>query len=219
MTILEPLVHLYQKLRRCCRHNNIKIFFFCSFVLLTGLGRNFFPSQFHSFVVANSSSSHRDMRGDTQTIQQTTPVGSRETANGKLTWEILTGKKKNTSHMTLNLLLVLLNDCVIIHIRGLHCKVLWFLSHPLADYVRFKAGISGVKKTSTQSALKRSSLKTTQDIKRQVSHLNMIGCHLTCWVYGKHQGHHHLEHYTSAIKSASGQYQVIGPIQEVLDAF
>lgn len=94
-----------------------------------------------------------------------------------------------------------------------------FLSHPLADYVRFKAGISGVKKTSTQSALKRSSLKTTQDIKRQVSHLNMIGCHLTCWVYGKHQGHHHLEHYTSAIKSVSGQYPVIGPIQEVLDAF
>lgn len=28
--------------------------------------------------------------------------------------------------MTLNLLLVLLNDCVIIHIRGLHCKVLCF---------------------------------------------------------------------------------------------
>lgn len=49
-----------------------------------------------------------------------------ETANWKLTWEILTGKKKSTSHMTLNLLLVLLNDCVIIHIRGLHCKVLCF---------------------------------------------------------------------------------------------
>lgn len=27
-TILEPLVHLYQKLQRCCRHNNIKIPFF-----------------------------------------------------------------------------------------------------------------------------------------------------------------------------------------------
>lgn len=40
----------------------------------------------------------------------------------------------------------------------------------------------------------------------------MIGCHLTRWVYSQHQGHHHLEHYTSAIKLASGQYLVIGPI-------
>lgn len=40
----------------------------------------------------------------------------------------------------------------------------------------------------------------------------MIGCHHTRWVHSQHQGHHHLEHYTSAIKSASGQYLVIGPI-------
>lgn len=94
-----------------------------------------------------------------------------------------------------------------------------FLSHPVAVCVWFKASISGVKKTFTEWALKISSLKTTQDIKRQVSHLNMIGCHLTCWVYSQHQRHHRLAHYTSAIKSASGQYLVIGPIQEVLDTF
>lgn len=40
----------------------------------------------------------------------------------------------------------------------------------------------------------------------------MIGCRLSRWVYSQHQGHHHLKHYTSAIKSTSGQYLVIGPI-------
>lgn len=45
MTILEPLVHLYQKLR-CCRGNNIKIFPH-SFVLGEGLGRNFFLLSFN----------------------------------------------------------------------------------------------------------------------------------------------------------------------------
>lgn len=47
MTILEPLVHLYQKLRRCCRHNNIKIFFFSVLLFyLQGLEGTFFPLNF-----------------------------------------------------------------------------------------------------------------------------------------------------------------------------
>lgn len=122
MTILEPLVHLYQKLRRCCRHNNIKIFFLYSFVLLAGHRRNFFPLNF-ILLWWQIPPPH------TETCEVTHKQSSKQhplaaqTANWKLTWEILTGKKKNTSHMTLNLLLVLLNDCVIIHIRGLHCKV------------------------------------------------------------------------------------------------
>jgi len=41
-----------------------------------------------------------------------------------------------------------------------------------------------MRKIFTQSAWKGSSLTTTQCIKRQVSsHLNMIGCHLSHWVY------------------------------------
>lgn len=39
----------------------------------------------------------------------------------------LDGKEeKPHTHTTLNLLHVLLNDCVIIHVRGLHCKVVRF---------------------------------------------------------------------------------------------
>lgn len=61
---------------------------------------------------------------------------------------------------------------------------------------------------------------TIDDVKRQVSHLNMIGCQLTCWVCSQHQRHHYLEHHTSAIKSASGQYRVIGLVlKEMLDTF
>lgn len=40
----------------------------------------------------------------------------------------------------------------------------------------------------------------------------MIGCHPTRCVYSQHQGHHHLERYTSAIKSASGHCLVIRSI-------
>lgn len=68
----------------------------------------------------------------------------------------------------------------------------------------FKASIPA------QISIKRPFL--TKD-KRQVSHRNMIGCPLSCCVHGQHQAHRSLEHYTSAIKWASGQYQVIGPIQ------
>lgn len=126
MTILEPLVHLYQKLRRCCRHNNIKICF-CSFVLLAGLGRNFFPSQFHSFVVANSSSSHRDMWGDTQTIQQTTPVGSRDSQLKGNVGNLDRKEEKHPTHDT---------ECAACLIKWL-CNYTHqgtvFLSQPIAD--------------------------------------------------------------------------------------
>lgn len=46
MTILEPLVHLYQKLGRCCRHNNIKIAFFVLLFYFQGLERTFLPLNF-----------------------------------------------------------------------------------------------------------------------------------------------------------------------------
>lgn len=124
MTILEPLVHLYQKLRRCCRHNNIKIFF-CSFVLLAGLWGNFFPLNF-ILLWEQIPPPHTETCEVTHKQSSKQHPSAAETANWKLTWEILTGGKKNTSHMTVNLLLFLFNDCVIIHIKGLHCKVLWF---------------------------------------------------------------------------------------------
>lgn len=56
--------------------------------------------------------------------------------------------------MTLNLLLVLLNDCVIIHIRDLHCKVLCFYDTRLQTFW-FEASLPGVRKTSSQSALEK----------------------------------------------------------------
>lgn len=65
----------------------------------------------------------------------------------------------------------------------------------------------------TQISIKRTFLTTAQDIKRQVCHPNVIGCPLSCCVHAQHQAHRRMEHYTSAIKWASGQYQVIGPIQ------
>lgn len=68
---------------------------------------------------------------------------------------MLTGKRKNASLMTSNLLLVLLNVWVIINIRHLQSKVPCFLSFPQAGCVWSKARISGVKKTSNQSALKK----------------------------------------------------------------
>lgn len=120
-------------------------------------------------------------------------------------------EKKHLTHDTEFAACLIKRLCNYTH-QGSALKGPVFLSRPVADCVWFKANISGVRKTSAQSPLKRSSLKTTQDIKRWVSHLNMIGCHHTRWVYSQHQGHHHLEHYTSAIKSASGQYLVIGPI-------
>lgn len=46
MTILEPLVHLYQKLGRCCRHNNIKIAFFVLLFYFQGLEGTFLPLNF-----------------------------------------------------------------------------------------------------------------------------------------------------------------------------
>lgn len=105
MTILEPLVHLYQKLRRCCWHNNVKIFFPLLLFYLGGSDGMFPPSQFHSFMAVISSSLHSDTRGDAQTIEQTTPVGDAETAAWKLTWELLTVERGGgeNPHTTLNL--------------------------------------------------------------------------------------------------------------------
>lgn len=92
MTILEALVHLYQRLKRSCRHNNIPIFF--SLVLLFYLESSAkeppAPPLSISFFLRkqNSFSSQRDVWGEA-TRKQTA-----ETAEWKLTWKILTGTKK-----------------------------------------------------------------------------------------------------------------------------
>lgn len=103
-----------------------------------------------------------------------------ETANWKLTWEILTGKKKNTSHMTLNLLLVFLIDSVIIHIRGLYCKALCFYHIQWQTMFDSRPASQVWRRHAPQSALKRSSLKTAQDRETRVGHLNVIECQLKC---------------------------------------
>lgn len=155
-----------------------------------------------------SSSLRGDTGGDAQTIEQTPPVGEAETADWKLTRDLLRGL--GGTHMPR-----VLSHCVIAHVGSPRWRDLYF--------IRWRAGleasISGVEKTFAEEALKISSLKTTQDIKREVSHLDMIGCPLTCWVYRQHQRSRHSERSTAAIELAPGQYVVIGPIWEVQDLF
>lgn len=123
MTILEALVHLYQKLRRCCRHNNIKILFPVLLFYLQGLGRELFSLSISFFCGSKFLQlTHRHARWHTNNLANNTRRQTRETAKRELTWKILTGRKKSTPHMTLNLLLVLLDVWVIIHIRGLQLE-------------------------------------------------------------------------------------------------
>lgn len=167
MTILEPLVHLYQKLRRCCRHNNIKIFFFCSFVLLTGLGKELFSLSISFFCDSKFLLlTQRHVRWHTNNLANNTRRQQRDSqlkANmGNLDRK---EKKKHLTHDTEFAACLIKRLCNYTH-QGSALKGPVFLSRPVADYVWFKANISGVRKTSAQSPLKRSSLKTTQDIKR-----------------------------------------------------
>lgn len=112
MTILEPLVHFYQKLRSCCWHNNIKIVFL-SFCSTCTACKELFSSQFHSFGSTFLLHTQRHPRWHKQSSKQ--HPSAAETANWKLTCAILTGKKKNSSHMAMDLLLVLWNDCNYTH--------------------------------------------------------------------------------------------------------
>lgn len=106
--------------------------------------------------------------------------------------------------MTLNLPHVLLNDCVIINIKSLHCKVLSF--YHILWQVQFKASISGVKKTFSVWAFKNIITEDHSGHKgggQQSLHDWMLPHMLGLQ---PHQRHHYLEHYISAIKLASNQY-------------
>lgn len=177
---------------------------------------NFSPSRFRSFMAVISplpARRHAGWRAKQSSNHHPLATRTRPTESRRGNyWQ---GRWGGGSHARFNLPRVLIR-CVITHVGSPRWR------NPVFYQVASRIGgesISGVKQTLAEEALKISSLKTTRDIKREVSHLEMIGCPLTRCVYRQHQRSRHSEHDTAAIELAPGQYQVIGPIWEVLGLF
>lgn len=107
MTILESLVHLYEKLWRCCRDNNIKIVFFSPLFFCSSWralkGSFCLLSLFLLWWQVPPPSPHTETCEVTHKQPGKQHQSAAQPADWKLTWEIMTGrnkkKKKKTPHI------------------------------------------------------------------------------------------------------------------------
>lgn len=107
--------------------------------------------------------------------------------------------KKNTSHMTANLLLVFLNNCIITHIV---CFFLFPRDFQSTTDSRVAARVQRWRSIPNQKDI----ISQDHSVHKERGHLslNVIGCQLTRWFHSRHQGQPCLGHHTSAFKSPPG---------------